>query len=175
LPELAFIALGSNIEPEKNIPLAIERLAELGKVLAVSQVYQNPAVGPTPQADYLNAAALIECEMPPLKIRAVLRDIEAALGRVRSEDKYAPRTIDLDLCLLGDTFLVDPELKLPDPDLLSRAHLAVTLAELKPDFPHPLTQVPLQAIADRLRCAANLTERPDVRAHITIPPRQRRD
>jgi 2-amino-4-hydroxy-6-hydroxymethyldihydropteridine diphosphokinase len=88
---------------------------------------------------------------------------------VRTEDKYAPRTIDLDLCLLGDTVLNTPELTLPDPDLLSRPHLAVTMAELAPGFIHPLTQEPLRAIADRLRSGAELVARPDVRSQIPIP------
>ena len=169
MPEHAFIALGSNIEPEFHLPLAIQELEILGQVLAVSDVYQNPALGPTPQADFLNAAALVESALTPLEIRAVLRGIEADMGRVRSEDKFAPRKIDLDLCLLGNATLDGPELTLPDPDLLSRAHLAVTLSELAPDFPHPITKEPLREIAARLRCGAHLVARSDVRARISIP------
>ena len=169
LTEQAFIALGSNIDPEKNLPLAIARLEILGKLAAVSNVYQNPALGPSPQPDFLNAAALIESELPPLEIRSLLRSIEAELGRKRSKDKYAPRTIDLDLCLLGKMTLDTPELTLPDPDLLSRAHLAVTMAELAPDFPHPITQEPLHEIAARLRCGAKLTARTDVRQQLPFP------
>lgn len=162
MPEDAFIALGSNIEPEKYLPLAIARLEILGRRLAVSSVYQNPALGPEPRPDFLNAAALVESELPPLEIRSLLRSIETELGRVRSDDKYAPRRIDLDLCLLGGTILNTPELILPDPDLLTRAFLAVTMAELSPGFPHPITKEPLVDIASRLRPGANLTPRPDV-------------
>jgi 2-amino-4-hydroxy-6-hydroxymethyldihydropteridine diphosphokinase len=163
LPEQAFLALGSNIEPEKNLPLAIAKLEIIGSLLAVSGVYQNPAVGPEPRPDFLNAAALVESELPPLEIRTRLRTIETELGRVRSDDKYAPRTIDLDLCLLGGTILNTPELTLPDPDLLIRGFLAVTMAELAPGFPHPITKEPLADIASRLQPGANLTPRPDVR------------
>ncbi len=162
LPEQAFIALGSNIEPEKNLPLAITKLEIIGSLMAVSGVYQNPAVGPEPRPDFLNAAALIESELPPLEIRARLRTVETELGRVRTGDKYAPRTIDLDLCLLGSRILNSPELTLPDPDLLKRAFLAVTLAELSPGFPHPVTKEPLAGIAARLRQDAILVPRPDV-------------
>lgn len=162
MPEQAFLALGSNIEPEKNLPLAIARIDVIGHQLAVSNVYQNPAIGPQPRPDFLNAAVLVESELSPLEIRGQLRDIEAELGRVRSDDKYAPRTIDLDLCLLGSTILNTPELVLPDPDLLTRAFLAVTMAELAPGFPHPITKEPLADIASRLRPGANLTPRPDV-------------
>lgn len=163
LPEQAFLALGSNIEPETYLPLAIAKLEIMGRRQAVSTVYQNPALGPEPRPDFLNAAVLVESDLPPLEIRRILRDIEAELGRVRSADKYAPRTIDLDLCLLGDTILNTPELTLPDPDLLTRAFLAITMAELSPDFLHPVTKEPLAEIASRLRPGANLTPRPDVR------------
>ena len=76
--------------------------------------------------------------------------------------KYAPRTIDLDLCLLGDLILDTPLLTLPDPDLLTQPHLAIPLAELAPDFPHPITGEPLCEIADRLRPGAQLTSLPDI-------------
>lgn len=166
----AFVSLGSNIEPEKNLPLAVERLAKIGEILAVSMVYQNPAVGPTPQPDFLNAAVLIDTDLEPLEIWAELREIEAALGRVRSEDKYAPREIDLDLCLLGDWVFESRELTLPDPGLLLRPHLIVPMAELAPDFRHPLSGESLAQIADRLRMDAQLTPRPDVALKVN-PPR----
>jgi len=162
LTELAFIALGSNIEPETNLPLAVARLSELGPCIALSTVYQNPAIANKPQPDYLNAAVLIETALDPLTIRDKLREIEADLGRIRTEDKFAPRTIDLDLCLLGDRVLDHELLTLPDPDLLKRAHLAVTTAELRPDFLHPLTGDALKEIANKLQKDANLKPRPDV-------------
>ncbi len=167
MTEKAFISLGSNIEPEKNLPLAVERLAQIGEILAISMVYQNPAVGPTPQADFLNAAVMIATDFEPLEIRAKLREIETGMGRVRSEDKYAPRQIDLDLCLLGNWVLESPELTLPDPELLLRPHLIVPIAELAPDFRHPLTGDSLAHISERLKIDAQLTPRPDIALEIT--------
>jgi 2-amino-4-hydroxy-6-hydroxymethyldihydropteridine diphosphokinase len=162
LTELAFIALGSNIDPETNLPLASSRLSELGKPIAASTVYQNPAIADEPQPDYLNAAVLIETTLDPLTIRVKLREIEADLGRMRTEDKYAPRTIDLDLCILGNRVLDHELLSLPDPDLLKRAYLAVTLAELRPDFLHPITGDSLEEIATRVRKNTVLKARLDV-------------
>ena len=169
MPELAFIALGSNLAPEANLPRAAARLAGVGFVRAVSMVYQNPAIGPAPAPDFLNAAMLIETEMGAVEIRERLRRIETELGRIRTADKCAPRVIDLDLCLLGAVISEAPELRLPDPDLLTRPHLAVTLAELAPEFPHPVTGEPLGAIAARLRLGADLRPRPDV-AESLAPP-----
>ncbi len=162
MTELAFIALGSNIDPETNLPLAAARLSELGNPIAASTVYQNPAIADEPQPDYLNAAVLIETALNPLAIRDKLRAIEADLGRIRTEDKFAPRTIDLDLCILGDRVLNHELLSLPDPDLLKRAHLAVTLAELRPDFLHPITGDSLEEIAHEFQKDAELNPRPDV-------------
>lgn len=169
MPEQAFISLGSNIEPEMHLLRAGLFLAAIGRVEAVSMVYQNPALSASPQADFLNAAARVETELQPLEIRAILRGIEEVLGRVRSADKYAPRTIDLDLCMLGDWVLESDLLTLPDPEMLSRAFLAIPMAELAPDILHPITHEPLEKIAARLRRGAKLIERPDVRERFPLP------
>ncbi len=166
LPEQAFISLGSNIQPEKNLEFGTRRLGELGKLIAVSTVYQNPAVGPNPQPDFLNAAVLIETDHPAEAIRLHLRAIEADSGRVRTEDKYAPRTLDLDLCLLGSQIAERLEPPLPDPGLLTYAHLAVPMAELAPSFLHPITGEPLRDIADRLRPDSSLVPRPEITARL---------
>ena len=161
-PEWAFISIGSNIEPEKHIPLAIQQLHQIGELLKTSNVYQNPPVGRPEQNDFLNAAVLLETNLNVYTIRSRLREIEADLGRIRTEDKFAARTIDLDLCLLGDRVISSAEIKLPDPDLLDKPHLAIPMAELAPDFPHPLTGESLRIIADRLKDEAELTLREDV-------------
>jgi 2-amino-4-hydroxy-6-hydroxymethyldihydropteridine diphosphokinase len=163
LIEWAFISLGSNIQPEKHLRLAAERLLELGEQVYFSHVYQSTAVGPIRQEDFLNAAAKLCTDFDPLTIRRRLRQIEAALGRIRTEDKYAPRTIDLDLCLLGDRILRTESLVLPDPGLLVHPHLVVPMAELDPEFPHPETMEPLGRIAQRLKEKSKLTRREDVK------------
>jgi 2-amino-4-hydroxy-6-hydroxymethyldihydropteridine diphosphokinase len=171
MTELAFISLGSNIDPEENLLQAVRCLRALGELRAVSEVYQNPAVGPVSQDDFLNAAILIETGLRASTLRERLRAFEADMGRERMESlagyppeaaKYAPRTIDLDLCMLGDLVLEAPPVTLPDPDVLTKPHLAIPLAELAPDFPHPITGEPLQEIADRLLPGAQLTPRPDI-------------
>jgi 2-amino-4-hydroxy-6-hydroxymethyldihydropteridine diphosphokinase len=162
LPELAFVSLGSNIEPEKYLPLAVARLRGLGRLIACSRVYQNPAIASEPQPDYLNAAVLIETQLLPLEIRTRLREIETQLNRVRIADKFAPRTIDLDLCLYGDLQMESPELTLPDPDIQKRPHLALTLAEIHPHQKYPGSTRTLTEIASSLQQGVDFTERPDV-------------
>lgn len=158
MTQRVFITLGSNIEPEKNLPLAVKLLAERVSLVRVSPVYRTAPVGSTGQpetgqADFLNAAAEVETNLPPYNLKfTALRDIEARLGRVRGEDKFAARTIDLDLALYGSLILDDPQggLTLPDPDILTRAHIALPLADLDPDFVHPVSGETLAQIAARL-------------------------
>jgi 2-amino-4-hydroxy-6-hydroxymethyldihydropteridine diphosphokinase len=149
--EAAFVSLGSNIEPERNLPDAVRGLRPLGRILACSSVYQNPAVGPTPGPDFLNAAVLLQTEHSPDALRAELRALEARLGRQRTSDRFAPRTIDLDLVLYGAQVSRDVGLELPDPDLTVRPHLAIPLAELDPNHRHPITGESLRSIAARLQ------------------------
>lgn len=162
LPRRTFISVGSNIEPEKNLPLGIKSLGRLGNVVAVSGVYQNPPVGSRDQPDFLNAAILLLTSSQALALRGQLRAIEAELGRFRTEDKFAPRTLDLDLCLFENLIIQTPEISIPDPDILQRAHLAVPLADLDPEFRHPLTGETLESIAARLKPAGELRPRKDI-------------
>lgn len=131
----AFIAIGSNIDPGANVRAAIRALALQVKIAAVSTVYLTPAEGRPDQPAFYNCIVEIETDIAPLEIKhQVLRPIEAALGRKRESDKYAPRTIDLDLILYGEAVLNTNELVLPDPAILQRSFLAIPLAELAPDL-----------------------------------------
>ncbi len=141
---------------------AVERLSRLGRLVGVSNVYQNPAVGPDPQPDYLNAAALVETERTPDEVRRRLRRIERDLGRKRQADKFAARTIDLDISLFGALVADADPVHIPDPGILTHAYLAVPLAELSPHFKHPVTGQSLAEIANHLRGRASLRLRPDV-------------
>jgi 2-amino-4-hydroxy-6-hydroxymethyldihydropteridine diphosphokinase len=162
LTKTAFISIGSNIDPEINLPIAVKKLVVLGTLIKVSLVFQNPSIGNTPGPDFLNAAVSVKTSFSPMEIRTQLRNIEHELGRVRTADRFAPRTMDLDLCLLDDIVLEHPEFMLPDPELLDRPHLAIPMAELDPDFIHPITQERLSDIANRLMPTAELTPRPDI-------------
>jgi len=165
-PREALVSLGSNIDPEQSLGRALERLQEIGGVRAVSAVYQSPAIGPRPAPDYLNAAVALATRLEPRKLRQALRRIEAELGRVRSEDRYAPRTIDLDLCLLGDLVVATADLVLPDPEILERPYLARVLADLDPSRAYPGRPETLGEIALRLAARAELVPRPEVGAKL---------
>jgi 2-amino-4-hydroxy-6-hydroxymethyldihydropteridine diphosphokinase len=130
--ERCVVLLGSNIEAERNLPAAVEALARHCRVVSVSSVWKSAAIGASGAPDFLNAAVVLETELEPLALReSVLRRIESDLGRVRTADKNAPRTIDLDLVLFGARRVEDPRAGpvLPDPSLLDVAYAAVPVAE----------------------------------------------
>jgi 2-amino-4-hydroxy-6-hydroxymethyldihydropteridine diphosphokinase len=151
-----FLILGSNIEKEKNIPRAVDLLRERTTVIQVAGVYESTPVGLVEQPVFWNTAVHIETGLDAADIKnEIIAPIEEELNRVRGEDKNAPRTIDLDIVLFNqEAFKYDPgdgRLRaVPDPDLSRFPHVAVPIAELAPNLPHPVTGVPLQTIADRL-------------------------
>ncbi|MBP8132327.1 MAG: 2-amino-4-hydroxy-6-hydroxymethyldihydropteridine diphosphokinase [Candidatus Hydrogenedentes bacterium] len=143
----AYVAVGSNIEPETHIVAALDRLRDAVIVTGISTFYVTAPIDRPEQQDYLNGAVAVEC---PTGARALkydtLRPIEAALGRVRSADRYAARTIDLDIMLFGDLTSREPGLALPDPDLRTRPFLLAAVAELAPGYIMPDTGEPLAVL-----------------------------
>ncbi len=134
----AFISVGSNIHPAKNVKEAIRLLALQARVGRISTIYQTEAEDRPEQPPYYNCVVEIETEIPPAKLKyGVLRKIEEALGRKRSADKYASRTIDLDLIVYDDLVIDTEEIKLPDPQVLRRPFVATPLAELAPGLELP--------------------------------------
>ena len=119
------LLLGSNIQPESNLPLAVDQLQDHLNILRISSVWETPSVGAVGPS-FLNAALVAKTtlEQESLKLQ-ILTPLEAKMGRVRTEDKNAPRPIDLDI-LLFDGVIVDPTLWL-------FAHRAVPVAEIQPD------------------------------------------
>ncbi|HEU0188985.1 MAG TPA: 2-amino-4-hydroxy-6-hydroxymethyldihydropteridine diphosphokinase [Gallionella sp.] len=131
----AFIGIGSNIEPEKNVRAAVLSLAQQTRVAGISSVYCTDALDHPEQPHYFNCVVEIETEATPAEMKhGILRPIENSLRRKRGEDKFAPRTIDLDLILYGDLAMDEEDIKLPDPEILERPFLAIPLFELAPDL-----------------------------------------
>jgi 2-amino-4-hydroxy-6-hydroxymethyldihydropteridine diphosphokinase len=144
------LLLGSNIEPERNLPQAILELGRRFRLLGVSKVWETPPVG-SGGPDFLNAAVLVESDLEsePLK-QEILRPLEHSMGRIRSADKHAPRTIDIDVVVCGDETI--------DPLLWKYAHVAVPVAELLPDLRSPAGDEQLVDAASRLRLGTPMFE-----------------
>lgn len=166
MPSRAFIELGSNLEAELHLPRAAAALTSLGRVVDVSQVYRTKPYGPAGQPDFLNAAIELWTELSPRALRRALRKLEAELGRENSDERYAPRQIDLDLCLYDDLVFEDEELKLPHPDLVERAYLARSVADLAPNLRHPVSGETMSELAARLEPDAEFWSRPEIRLEV---------
>src|SRR5438132_11276410 len=131
MPATAHIALGSNLGDQcRFLDQALQLLREHPQVriMQVSSYHETaPVGGPSGQGPYLNAAAELQTDLPPRGLLRVLLEIESRLGRVRQE-RFGPRTIDLDLLLYGDVVSDDAELALPHPRMHDRLFVLRPLA-----------------------------------------------
>ncbi len=139
-----FISVGSNIEPQKNIVAALRELNGYQPIVAISNFYSNVAIRDTQQPDFINGVVEIRTATEPLLLKYdLLRRIEDLLGRVRGENEYLPRTIDLDLILYGNLVINSPQLRIPDPNIRIYPFIAVPLSELEPGLILPDSLKPL--------------------------------
>ncbi|HEY9860558.1 MAG TPA: 2-amino-4-hydroxy-6-hydroxymethyldihydropteridine diphosphokinase [Candidatus Obscuribacterales bacterium] len=142
----AAIALGSNLgDSQQTLESALVVLDEtLGISLqARSHWYVTAPVGP-PQPDFLNGCALLATTLTPQTLLATLLEIEHQFGRVRQE-RWGPRSLDLDLLFFEDVILQTPDLTLPHPRMTERAFVLVPLVEIASDWVEPVSR---KAIAD---------------------------
>jgi 2-amino-4-hydroxy-6-hydroxymethyldihydropteridine diphosphokinase len=135
---VAYIGLGANLgDREGNLREALERLAELGP-LRVSSFRETDPVGVTDQPRFVNAVAELETDLSARDLLARLLEVERELGRDRSgEERWGPRTIDLDLLLYGDEVIDEPGLTVPHPRLAERRFVLEPLHELDPGLVLP--------------------------------------
>ena len=132
-----WLSLGSNIDRERNISGALRDLAAEFGQLVVSRVYECEAVGFDGEPFY-NLVVGIDSERSPLELAGAMRAIEDAHGRTRGGDKFAPRTLDIDLLTYGDAVLDEGPLRLPRDEILKYAFVLGPLAEVAGAERHPL-------------------------------------
>ncbi len=142
-PDQVYLSLGSNIVPETNLPKAIELLRKAGKIESVSSVWETRSVG-FDGPNFLNVCVLFLTDSPSSELKEkIIRPIEAALGRIRYANKNAPRTIDIDIVLFNESPL--------NTDFWEYAFVVVPLAELVPDFEHPIRHEKLSRVAEQVQ------------------------
>jgi 2-amino-4-hydroxy-6-hydroxymethyldihydropteridine diphosphokinase len=132
-----YLGIGSNIDARSNILSAIEALRETFERVEFSPIYRAPAVG-FHGKDFLNLVARIDTELAPLELRDYLHTLEDRRGRDRSKPKFSDRTLDIDILLYDDLYLLVPTLDIPRDDILTSAHVLRPLADLAPDLVHPV-------------------------------------
>ncbi len=140
-PAIAYVGLGANRgEMRLNLPQAAQRLATLPetRLLACSRLYRTPAWGVEDQDDFLNAVAAVETGLSPRALLDGLLAIEREFGRDRErEQRWGPRTMDLDLLLYGREQVDEPGLRVPHPHLHERAFALLPLLEIAPEIEIP--------------------------------------
>lgn len=163
------VSIGSNIAKEANVPAAVARLEAQPAitVLGLSTVLETPALGadgqPNSQPSYHNVGLRAATTLDLKAVRSLLREIETELGRVRGPDKFAARTIDLDLAYYGERQAAETTGAGEQPlngDVLRYAHVAIPLAEVAPRWVHPETGTTLAAIAAAFEVAVEVKRRP---------------
>lgn len=142
------LLLGSNIEPATHVPKALRLIEERFALVDVSATLESPAVGGAGEApDFWNVAARVRTDLPYRALRLACRRIEEACGRRRTADRFAPRTMDIDVVFADPALCATSAGAVPDPELLAHAHLLVPTAGVWPDAVHPDTG---RTLADHL-------------------------
>jgi 2-amino-4-hydroxy-6-hydroxymethyldihydropteridine diphosphokinase len=146
------IGLGGNLgEPGEAFSRALEEMAADGSVAAVSRLWRTRPVGPS-QPDFLNAAAVIEWPAGPKSLLEYCRELEATAGRDRAEeDRWGPRTLDLDLLIAPAVVFRGADLEIPHPRFHQRRFALEPAAEVAPDWVHPLLGNTIEMLAELAR------------------------
>ncbi len=137
---LAYIAIGSNLaSPLEQVNAAVQALGDIPqtRVVALSSFYRTPPLGPQDQPDYLNAAIALETALSAEALLDNTQCIELQQGRVRKEERWGPRTLDLDIMLFGDAQIHTERLTVPHYDMKRRGFMLWPLFEIAPDLTFP--------------------------------------
>jgi 2-amino-4-hydroxy-6-hydroxymethyldihydropteridine diphosphokinase len=136
----AFLALGSNLgDREANLREAVNRLdSDELRVVRRSSLYETAPRELLDQPLFLNAVLQVETGLFPMQLLARVREIERQMGRRRMTPK-GPRNIDIDILFYGRAVIAAAELEVPHPRIAQRRFVLEPLAEIAPDFRHPLT------------------------------------
>lgn len=134
---VALVGLGANLgDAVATLRHAFQHLDAIPhtRLLRTSRLYRTPAWGRTDQPDFVNAVAMLETALTAREMLDAMLDIEHAAGRDRTEDdRWGPRTLDLDLLLFGNETVDEPGLRVPHPHLHERGFVLVPLVEVAPD------------------------------------------
>lgn len=155
----SYLSLGSNIEPQRHLWAALVALQGLSLApLQLSPWYRCPAVGFV-GADFYNGVVGLESNLTPAALVSACRAIEAAQGRQRGAEKFAARTLDIDLLLHGEQVGA----QLPHPDILRYAFVLKPLADLYPEGCHPVLGLTYARLWQQGSDASDLTLLPGLR------------
>ena len=142
---MIYLALGSNIDPKKNIATAIKFLAEKISKIHRAPLYNTKPFGPIKQAEFINTAIQGETVLSPRDLFLFVKDIEKRVGRIPREH-WGPREIDIDIALYDDLILDEPDLQIPHAGLHKRDVVLQPLIDLDPTLIHPVLKISLSEL-----------------------------
>ena len=130
----AYLGLGSNLgDRAAHLQFALDGLAaRAGPVAAVSAVYETEPVGGPPQPDYLNAVVVLDTVLEPRALLGVAKALEQEAGRDPETTRWGPRPLDIDILMVGDEVVDEPDLVVPHPRIHQRAFVLAPLADVDP-------------------------------------------
>jgi 2-amino-4-hydroxy-6-hydroxymethyldihydropteridine diphosphokinase len=144
-----FLLLGSNLGDRNNtISGAIKLLQEIGNLVGFSSVYQTAAWGKKDQPDFLNQVILLETLLSPQDLLKKIMEIEIKMGRIRA-NKWAERTIDIDILYFNKDIIVSDHLKIPHPQIQFRRFTLIPLNEIAPELKHPVLNITSAQMLER--------------------------
>ena len=150
MSNLVYLSLGANVgDRASHIREAITRLGSVGRVLAVSSMYETEPVEFTDQEWFLNLAVALESTQAPMPLMASLLSIEREMGRQRTREK-GPRVIDIDILLFGDMIVDSPGLTIPHPAMQHRRFVLEPLVEIAAEARHPVLKKTIRELLDAL-------------------------
>ena len=144
----AYLSLGSNISPDKNIQFALDQLSQIFGETVSSSIYKTKAVG-FEGSDFLNLVVKIETGLDPEKLIDRLHGIEEMTGRITGTKAFNDRTLDIDVLIYGD--YINPDLNIPRDEILMYGFVLEPLAELNPEGLHPIERVTFIELWSRLK------------------------
>ena len=134
-----FFGIGSNINPEENIILAVREIKNIFDDVIVSPVYKNKSVG-FEGSDFLNLVVSCSTKMSVYEVNDFIEQVHNLSGRERQSNKYLSRTLDIDLLMFGDDIIEDNKIHIPRDDILKYTFVLKPLVDIAPESIHPITK-----------------------------------
>jgi 2-amino-4-hydroxy-6-hydroxymethyldihydropteridine diphosphokinase len=153
-----FLCIGTNLgNRESNLKEAVVMIREhIGRVLNYSSVYETAPWGFDTENNFLNMVIRVETSQAPDELMKKIFMVESMLGRIRKEERYSSRVIDIDILLYEDQVIAQNGLRIPHPLMHVRRFVLAPLCEIAPQTQHPVLKTTIQSLLDNCKDISNV-------------------